>query len=77
MKMTWFQHPACTTEEADELVKQYRRRGVKTERSLNHDCINWTVSALLRVVTSMTLWLRSSACAMTLAPMSTALTRTG
>lgn len=47
MKMTWFQHPACTTEEADELVKQYRRRGVKTERSLNHDCINWTVSALL------------------------------
>lgn len=27
MKMTWFQHPACTTEEADELVKQYRRRG--------------------------------------------------
>ncbi|ECG3428934.1 hypothetical protein P0Z73_000756 [Salmonella enterica] len=47
MKMTWFQHPACTTEEADELVKQYRRRGVKTERSLNHDCIHWTVSALL------------------------------
>ncbi|EAZ6351026.1 hypothetical protein CD607_21820 [Salmonella enterica] len=47
MKMTWFQHPACTTEEADELMKQYRRRGVKTERSLNHDCINWTVSALL------------------------------
>lgn len=39
MKMTWFQHPVCTTEEADELVKQYRRRGVKTERSLNHDCI--------------------------------------
>ncbi|EDU7108041.1 DNA breaking-rejoining protein, partial [Salmonella enterica subsp. enterica] len=20
MKMTWFQHPVCTTEEADELV---------------------------------------------------------
>ncbi|WP_182353495.1 hypothetical protein [Salmonella enterica] len=33
MKMTWFQHPACTTEESDELVRQYRRRGVKTERS--------------------------------------------
>ncbi|ECJ4461225.1 hypothetical protein VB08_004364 [Salmonella enterica subsp. enterica] len=47
MKMTWFQYPVCTTEEADELVKQYRRRGVKTERSLNHDCIHWTVSALL------------------------------
>ncbi|EAA6042423.1 hypothetical protein DRW71_18965 [Salmonella enterica subsp. diarizonae] len=32
---------------AAELVKQYRRRGVKTERSLNHDCIHWTVSVLL------------------------------
>lgn len=31
MKMTWFQHPVCTTEEADELVKQYRRRGGKDE----------------------------------------------
>lgn len=53
MKMTWFQHPACTTEEADELVKQYRRRGVKTERSLNHDCINWTVSALLWAISNV------------------------
>ncbi|EAA1659278.1 DNA breaking-rejoining protein, partial [Salmonella enterica subsp. enterica serovar Newport] len=26
MKMTWFQHPVCTTEEADELVAGYRRR---------------------------------------------------
>ncbi|EEH6935452.1 DNA breaking-rejoining protein, partial [Salmonella enterica] len=24
MKMTWFQHPVCTTEEADELVAGYR-----------------------------------------------------
>ncbi|EAV1291463.1 hypothetical protein EU588_05525 [Salmonella enterica] len=47
MRKTWFRHPNCTTEEADELVKQYRRRGVKTERSLNYDCIHWTVSALL------------------------------
>ncbi|EOB3936203.1 DNA breaking-rejoining protein, partial [Salmonella enterica] len=23
MKMTWFQHPVCTTEEADELVAGY------------------------------------------------------
>ncbi|ECP5840132.1 YlcG family protein [Salmonella enterica] len=22
--MTWFQHPVCTTEEADELVAEYR-----------------------------------------------------
>ncbi|EBC3376896.1 hypothetical protein C0N28_14910 [Salmonella enterica] len=47
MRKTWFRHPNCTTEEADELVKQYRRRGVKTERSLNYDCIHWTVSAFL------------------------------
>lgn len=47
MRKTWFRHPNCTTEEADDLVKQYRRRGVKTERSLNYDCIHWTVSALL------------------------------
>ncbi|EJN6078297.1 hypothetical protein NQI44_001714 [Salmonella enterica] len=47
MRKTWFRHPNCTTEEADELVKQYRRMGVKTERSLNYDCIHWTVSALL------------------------------
>ncbi|EBX6619403.1 DNA breaking-rejoining protein, partial [Salmonella enterica subsp. enterica serovar Newport] len=26
MKMTWFQHPVCTTEEADELAAGYRRR---------------------------------------------------
>ncbi|EAA0607369.1 hypothetical protein NHK20_004461 [Salmonella enterica] len=47
MKMTWFQHPVCTTEEADELVAEYRRRGVKVERSLNPDFITWTVSAKL------------------------------
>lgn len=29
MRKTWFLHPNCTTEEADELVKQYRRRGGK------------------------------------------------
>ncbi len=47
MKMTWFQHPVCTTEEADELVARYRARGVKTERSLNPDYTTWTVSAFL------------------------------
>lgn len=47
MRMTWFRHPACTTEESEELLKQYHRRNVKTERYLNQDCITWTVSALL------------------------------
>ncbi|ECR5864106.1 DNA breaking-rejoining protein, partial [Salmonella enterica subsp. enterica] len=32
MKMTWFQHPVCTTEEADELVAGYRRRAALVER---------------------------------------------
>ncbi|EAQ9101151.1 hypothetical protein D9S96_13980 [Salmonella enterica] len=47
MKYSCFQHTECTTQQADELVAEYRRRGVKVERSLNHDCIHWTVSALL------------------------------
>ncbi len=47
MKETWFYHPDCTTEQAEELLAQYRRRGVKVERSLNPDRVTWTVCALL------------------------------
>lgn len=47
MKHTWFHHHNCTTNEAEELMKRYRQRGVKVERSLNHDCLTWTISALL------------------------------
>ncbi|MDV0369159.1 hypothetical protein RVO90_24925 [Enterobacter chengduensis] len=47
MKDTWFNHTDCTTAQAEELLAQYRRRGVKVERSLNADLITWTVSALL------------------------------
>ncbi|WP_339027818.1 hypothetical protein [Leclercia pneumoniae] len=47
MKYTWFHHTECTTEQAEELIWEYRRRGVKAERSLNPDCITWTVSARL------------------------------
>lgn len=47
MKLTWFNYPDCTTEQADELVSQYRRRGVPVERSLNPDYKTWTVSARL------------------------------
>ncbi len=47
MKYSWFHHSDCTTEQADELVANYRRRGVKVERSLNSDYLTWTVSARL------------------------------
>ncbi|KGA99316.1 hypothetical protein DR73_1532 [Enterobacteriaceae bacterium ATCC 29904] len=47
MKESWFQHTECTTTQAEQLLGDYRRRGVKAERSLNPDCITWTVSARL------------------------------
>ena len=47
MKFSWFHHHECTTEQADELVASYRRRGATVERSLNRDNITWTVSAKL------------------------------
>ena len=47
MKYSWFHHTECTTEQADELVANYQRRGVKVERSLNCDNITWTISAQL------------------------------
>ena len=47
MKYSWFHHTECTTEQADELVANYQRRGVKVERSLNCDNITWTIRAQL------------------------------
>ncbi|EAA1916538.1 hypothetical protein EW426_19130 [Salmonella enterica subsp. enterica serovar Haifa] len=47
MKYSWFHHHDCTTEQADTLISDYQKRGIRTEKSLNHDCIHWTVSALL------------------------------
>jgi len=47
MKRTWFYHTDCTTAQAEELLAEYERRGVKVERSLNADLITWAVSALL------------------------------
>ncbi|OUE59417.1 hypothetical protein [Citrobacter amalonaticus] len=47
MRETWFNYPDCTTEQADELLAQYQRRGIAVERSLNPDYITWTVSARL------------------------------
>ncbi|THE53845.1 hypothetical protein EAI35_07840 [Enterobacter bugandensis] len=47
MKHSWFHHTDCSTEQADELVKRYKARGVMVERSLNSDYLTWTVSARL------------------------------
>ncbi|EIC5230804.1 hypothetical protein K9X08_002504 [Salmonella enterica] len=47
MKYSWFQHHDCTTEQADTLISDYQKRGVRTEKSLNSDFITWTVSARL------------------------------
>ena len=46
-RKSWFQHTECSTQQADELVEQYQRRGVEVERSLNPDFLTWTVSARL------------------------------
>ncbi|WP_179135242.1 hypothetical protein [Salmonella enterica] len=47
MKYSWFHHHDCTTEQADTLVSDYQKRGIRTEKSLNPDFITWTVSAKL------------------------------
>ena len=47
MKKSWFQHTQLTTEQADELEARYRAKQIKTERSLDNDFINWTISAFL------------------------------
>ncbi|EAW4762054.1 hypothetical protein FE567_26745 [Salmonella enterica] len=47
MKYSWFHHTYCTTQQAEELMAEYQRRGVEVERSLNPDFITWTVSAKL------------------------------
>lgn len=47
MKYSFFHHHECTTEQADELVASYRRRGATVERSLNRDNITWTISVQL------------------------------
>ncbi|MBJ9259726.1 hypothetical protein I5495_20550 [Citrobacter amalonaticus] len=47
MKYSYFHHTECTTQQSEELLARYQRRGVKVERSLNPDYITWTVSAQL------------------------------
>ncbi|CAH0169301.1 hypothetical protein ABEJ01_01225 [Enterobacter ludwigii] len=47
MKHSWFHHTDCTTQQAEELMAEYQRRGVMVERSLNSDYLTWTVSVRL------------------------------
>lgn len=47
MKHTWFHHTDCTTQQAEELMAEYQRRGVEVERILNADFLTRTVSARL------------------------------
>ncbi|EBG6922925.1 hypothetical protein FJB87_02380 [Salmonella enterica subsp. enterica] len=47
MKYSFFHHHDCTTEEADTLLSDYQKRGVRAEKSLNSDFVTWTVSAKL------------------------------
>ncbi|ELQ6039747.1 hypothetical protein R2226_003943 [Cronobacter sakazakii] len=43
MRKTWFEHTDCTSAEAEELMAQYRKRGVKVERFLSDDCRKFIV----------------------------------
>ncbi|URO01254.1 hypothetical protein NB069_10425 [Leclercia adecarboxylata] len=51
MAKSWFHYTECTTEQADELQRQYQRRGVVVKRSLNPDYLTWTVSVERQEVT--------------------------
>lgn len=47
MKFTWFEHGACSGEEATELLERYRKRGTIAEKYLTSDCRKFIVRALL------------------------------
>jgi len=49
MKKSWFQHYPMNETEANNLVREYSRRGVKTEKNLTADPLYFVVSALLPV----------------------------
>lgn len=51
MAKSWFHYTECTTEQADELQRQYQRRGVAVTRSLNPGYQTWTVSVERQEVT--------------------------
>lgn len=43
-----FKHENLTSDEADFLIKNYRKRGVQTSKTRSKDGIGWTITALLQ-----------------------------
>lgn len=46
-KLSWFQHEIMSTQQAEDLIKQYTLRNIKTSKQLSADYTSWYVSALL------------------------------
>lgn len=46
-KSTWFQHDIMSTQQAEDLIKQYTLRNIQTSKQLSEDYTGWYVSALL------------------------------
>lgn len=47
MAKTWFQHDIMSTQQANDLIKQYTLRNIQTQKQLSADYTGWYVSALL------------------------------
>lgn len=47
MAKTWFTHEIMSTQQAEDLIKQYTLRNIQTSKQLSADFTGWYVSALL------------------------------
>ncbi|WP_314721490.1 hypothetical protein [Rahnella variigena] len=47
MAKSWFQHELMSTQQANDLIKQYTLRNIQTSKQLSADYTGWYVSALL------------------------------
>ena len=47
MAKTWFTHEIMSTQQANDLIKQYTLRNIQTQKQLSADYTGWYVSALL------------------------------
>ncbi len=47
MAKTWFTHEIMSTQQANDLIKQYTLRNIQTSKQLSADYTGWYVSALL------------------------------
>lgn len=46
-KSTWFTHEIMSTQQAEDLIRQYTLRNIQTQKQLSADYTGWYVSALL------------------------------